>query len=491
MTGADHSTLPNLRDPSLLRSQAYVDGKWIGGNSRFEVHDPADRRVIAAVPDLSAADAAAAIAAAASAQRGWAALPANRRAAVLRRWFDLVLANEDDLAVLISAEEGKPLAEALAEVRYGASFIEWFAEEAKRVYGETIPAPSADRRILVLRQPIGVVAAITPWNFPLAMITRKAAAAMAAGCAIVVKPSELTPLTALALAALAERADVPAGILNIITTFDAVAVGQELCSNPIVRKISFTGSTEVGRILLRQSADSIKKCSMELGGNAPVLIFDDADLSAAIKGTMAAKFRNTGQACIAANRILVHQDIYETFAAKLTEEVRQLRVGHGLAKDIAIGPLVDAGTFDKVSRHVANAVDNGARIAIGGGQHALGGTFFEPTVLTGVSRQMSVFREETFGPVAALVRFADEKEAIALANDSEFGLAAYVFTRDLGRALRVSEALEAGMIGLNEGIISTEVAPFGGVKQSGLGREGSRHGIEEYLEIKYICVGGI
>ncbi|MEC3947955.1 NAD-dependent succinate-semialdehyde dehydrogenase [Sphingobium sp. HWE2-09] len=491
MTVADRVRLPMLRDRSLLRSQAYVDGRWIDGNACFDVHDPADLGVITAVPDLSAEDAAAAIAAAAAAQPAWAALPATRRSAFLRRWFDLVLTNEQDLAVLISAEEGKPLAEALAEVRYGASFIEWFAEEAKRVYGETIPAPAADRRILVLRQPIGVVAAITPWNFPLAMITRKAAAAMAAGCAIVVKPSELTPLTALALAALAESAGVPAGILNVITTSDPVSVGQQLCGNPLVRKISFTGSTEVGRILLRQSADTIKKCSMELGGNAPVLVFDDADLSAAIRGTLAAKFRNAGQACIAANRILVQRNIYPAFAAQLSEEVHRLRVGHGLSQDVAIGPLVDAGTFDKVSRHVANAVERGATIAVGGSRHALGGTFFQPTVLTGVSADMDVFREETFGPVAALVPFSDEADAIALANDSEFGLAAYVFTRDLGRALRVSEALEAGMIGLNEGIISTEVAPFGGVKQSGLGREGSRHGIEEYLEIKYICIGGM
>lgn len=480
-----------LADSELLRSQAFVGGRWIDARTTFAVHDPADGREIARVPDMSAGDAAAAVAAAAEAQPLWAARPAHERAAILRRWFDLIRTHEDDLARLISAEQGKPVAEALGEVRYGAGFVEWFGEEAKRVYGEIIPAPSASRRILVLRQPIGVAVAITPWNFPLAMITRKAAAALAAGCAMVVKPAELTPLTALAVAFLAERAGVPAGVLNIVTARDPVAIGEELCRNPTVRKLSFTGSTEVGRILLRQAADTVKKCSMELGGNAPVLVFDDADLDVAVRGVMAAKFRNAGQACIAANRILVQSGIYDEFAARMTAATKALVVGAGDAEGVVVGPLIDPATFDKVQRHVADATTRGARVGLGGAAHALGGTFFQPTVLTEVTLDMDIFREETFGPVAALIRFQSEDEAITLANDSEFGLAAYVFTRDISCAFRVAEALQAGMIGLNEGLISTEVAPFGGVKQSGLGREGSRHGIEEYLEIKYLCLGGI
>jgi succinate-semialdehyde dehydrogenase/glutarate-semialdehyde dehydrogenase len=482
-----------LADDDLLRSRAYVDGAWTAAasGSKFEVHDPATEEFIATVPDMSATDAAHCIAAAARAQPAWAACAAKERAARLRAWFDLIVANEQDLARIITAEQGKPLAESLGEVRYGASFVEWFGEEAKRVYGETIPAPSSDRRIIVIKQAIGVAAAITPWNFPLAMITRKAAAALAAGCAMVIKPAELTPLTALALAELAHRAGIPAGVLNILTTQDAVAVGQELCRNPTVRKLSFTGSTEVGRILLRQAAETVKKCSMELGGNAPVIVFDDADIDLAVKGVLAAKFRNAGQACIAANRIFVQRGIHDAFAARLTEASRALTVGRGTDEGVKIGPLIDSPTREKVEGHVADALRRGATLHLGGARHALGGNFFQPTVLTGVTDDMAIFRDETFGPVAALFSFTDEKEAIAWANDSEFGLAAYVFTRDIGRAFRVAEALQTGMVGLNEGLISTEVAPFGGVKQSGLGREGSRHGLEEYLEIKYLCLGNI
>jgi succinate-semialdehyde dehydrogenase/glutarate-semialdehyde dehydrogenase len=482
-----------LADTELLRSRAYVDGAWTAATSgsKFEVRDPATDEIIAAVPDMSATDVAHGIAAAARAQPAWAALAAKERAARLRAWFELIVASEQDLARIITAEQGKPLAESLGEVRYGASFVEWFGEEAKRVYGETIPAPTSNRRIIIIKQAIGVAAAITPWNFPLAMITRKAAAALAAGCAMVVKPAALTPLTALALAELAHRAGIPAGVLNILTAKDSVTVGQELCRNPTVRKLSFTGSTEVGRILLRQAADTVKKCSMELGGNAPVIVFDDADIDLAVKGLLAAKFRNAGQACIAANRIFVQRGIHDAFAARLTEASRALTVGRGTDEGVTIGPLIDSPTREKVEGQVADAVRRGATLHLGGERHALGGNFFQPTVLTGVTDDMAIFREETFGPVAALFSFTDEKEAIAWANDSEFGLAAYVFTRDIGRAFRVAEALQTGMVGLNEGLISTEVAPFGGVKQSGLGREGSRHGIEEYLEIKYLCLGNI
>jgi len=480
-----------LTDPTLLRTQAFVNGAWVDSERSYPVVDPADGARVSVVPDMTAADAARAIDAAHAAQPGWSALPASRRATVLRRWYDLVLNSADDLARLITAEQGKPLTEADAEVRYGAGFIEWFAEEAKRVYGETVPAPSTDRRILVLRQPIGVAAAITPWNFPLAMITRKAAAALAAGCTIVVKPAELTPLTALALAELGTRAGLPPGVLNIVTTNAPAAVGTELCRNPLVRKLSFTGSTEVGRLLLRQAADTVKKCSMELGGNAPVIVFDDADLDVALRGVMNAKFRNAGQACIAANRILVQSGVHDRFAEAFGSAVKKLRVGPGREPDSAVGPLIDTSALEKVEAHVQDAIEKGARIAVGGQRHVLGGTFYHPTLLTGVTEEMRIFREETFGPVGAILRFEKEEEAIRLANDSEFGLAAYLYTRDVSRAFRAAEALEAGMIGLNEGMISTEVAPFGGIKQSGLGREGSRHGIEEYLELKYVCIGDV
>ncbi|MBV8072078.1 MAG: NAD-dependent succinate-semialdehyde dehydrogenase, partial [Acidobacteriaceae bacterium] len=466
-----------LTDPTLLRTQAFVNGAWVDSERSYPVVDPADGARVSVVPDMTAADAARAIDAAHAAQPGWSAWPASRRATVLRRWYDLVLNSADDLARLITAEQGKPLTEADAEVRYGAGFIEWFAEEAKRVYGETVPAPSTDRRILVLRQPIGVAAAITPWNFPLAMITRKAAAALAAGCTIVVKPAELTPLTALALAELGTRAGLPPGVLNIVTTNAPAAVGTELCRNPLVRKLSFTGSTEVGRLLLRQAADTVKKCSMELGGNAPVIVFDDADLDVALRGVMNAKFRNAGQACIAANRILVQSGVHDRFAEAFGSAITKLRVGPGREPDSAVGPLIDTSALEKVEAHVQDAIEKGARIAVGGKRHVLGGTFYHPTLLTGVTEEMRIFREETFGPVGAILRFEKEEEAIRLANDSEFGLAAYLYTRDVSRAFRAAEALEAGMIGLNEGMISTEVAPFGGIKQSGLGREGSRHGI--------------
>jgi succinate-semialdehyde dehydrogenase/glutarate-semialdehyde dehydrogenase len=440
---------------------------------------------------MSVDDVRAAIAAAERAMPAWAALPAKQRSQCLRRWFELITANGEDLARIVTAEQGKPLAETRAELAYAASFVEWFAEEAKRIAGETLAAPQSDRRILVLRQPIGVCAAITPWNFPLAMITRKAGAALAAGCAMVLKPAELTPLSALALGELAQRAGVPAGIFNVVTTHEPAAVGMEFCRSPIVRKLSFTGSTEVGRLLLRGAADTIKKCSMELGGNAPAIVFADCDMEAALAGVMASKFRNAGQSCIAANRVLVADEIYETFAERLAAATERLVVGRGWDEGVQIGPLIDEATVAKLERHVADAVEHGAVIRTGGSRHALGGTFFRPTLITEATPDMCLFREETFGPVAGLFRFCSEREAIALANDSRSGLAAYLYTRDLTRAVLTSEALEFGIVGINEGLISNEVAPFGGIKESGLGREGSRHGIEEYLEMKYICLGGL
>ena len=481
-----------LRDAALLRSQCYVNGQWIdaAGGGRQEVRNPARGSVIASVPLLSRAETRAAIAAAAAAFPAWAARTAKERATILKRWFELMMANQEDLAALMTAEQGKPLAEARGEIAYAAAFLEWYAEEARRVYGDVIPGHQSDKRILVLRQPVGVVGAITPWNFPAAMITRKAGPALAAGCTFVVKPAMQTPLSALAMAELAARAGLPPGVFNVITGKSG-ELGPELTTNPSVRKITFTGSTEVGKQLMAQSAGTLKKLSLELGGNAPFIVFEDADLDAAVQGTIASKFRNTGQTCVCANRLLVQSGVYEEFARRLGAAVRALKVGDGLAGPTDQGPLIDAAALAKVREHIDDALAKGAKIAVGGRAHALGGTFFEPTVLTGVTTAMSCAREETFGPVAPLFRFETEAEAIRMANDTEFGLASYVYTRDLARAWRVSEALEYGIVGLNTGIISTEVAPFGGIKESGFGREGSKYGILDYTELKYVCVGGI
>ncbi|HEX3847194.1 MAG TPA: NADP-dependent succinate-semialdehyde dehydrogenase [Steroidobacteraceae bacterium] len=481
-----------LKDPELLRQSCYIDGVWAAadGGGTIDVHNPATSKRLGTIPNMGAAETRRAIAAAAAALPAWAARTAKDRATVLRRWFDLMLANQEDLATLMTAEQGKPLAESKGEIVYAASFIEWFAEEGKRLYGDVIPGHQADKRILVLRQPVGVVAAITPWNFPSAMITRKAGPALAAGCTMVCKPATQTPYSALALAELAARAGLPAGALNIVTG-SAAAIGGEMTSNPKVRKLTFTGSTEIGKKLMAQCAGSIKKISLELGGNAPFIVFDDADLDAAVQGAIASKYRNTGQTCVCANRLLVQSGVYDTFARKLGEAVGKLRVGDGLAGVTEQGPLIDAKAVAKIEEHIADAVGKGARVALGGKRHALGGTFFEPTILTDVTPKMLVAREETFGPVAPLFKFDTEQEAIAMANDTEFGLAAYLYTRDLARSWRVSEAIEYGIVGLNTGIISTEVAPFGGVKESGIGREGSKYGILDYTELKYVCVGGV
>jgi succinate-semialdehyde dehydrogenase/glutarate-semialdehyde dehydrogenase len=479
-----------LRDPRLLRQAAYIAGEWVTGATDFPVRNPATGETIARVPDLGAAETRRAIEAANAAWPAWRAKTAKERATVLRRWFELMLAHADDLAWLLTSEQGKPLAEASGEVLYGASFVEWFAEEGKRVYGDVIPAPTPDKRLLVLKQPVGVCAAITPWNFPAAMITRKVAPALAAGCPVVVKPAEQTPLTALALAELAERAGFPAGVLNVVTgsTESTPAIGGELTANPLVRKLSFTGSTEVGRLLMAQCAPTLKKLSLELGGNAPFIVFDDADLEAAIAGAMTSKYRNSGQTCVCANRLLVQEGIYEAFAQRLAEKVRELKVGSGTEEGVTQGPLIDMAALEKVEAHVADAVAKGARILTGGRRHARGGTFFEPTVLTDVTSDMLCAREETFGPVAPLFKFRTEAEAIELANATEYGLASYFYARNISRVWRVAEALEYGMVGVNTGLISVEVAPFGGVKQSGMGREGSKYGIEDYLEIKYLCL---
>jgi succinate-semialdehyde dehydrogenase/glutarate-semialdehyde dehydrogenase len=478
---------------ALLRSDAFIGGVWVGADSgaRFAVKDPADGSVLAEVPDLSAVETRRAIEAANDAWAGWRGATAKARALVLRRWFDLIIAQRDALARLMTLEQGKPLAEARAEVTYGAAFVEWFAEEAKRVYGDVIPSPQPDRRYLVIRQAVGVVGAITPWNFPVAMITRKCAPALAAGCPVVVKPSELTPLCALALAELALQAGVPAGVFNVVTTTDSAAVGRELTANPAVRKLSFTGSTAVGKLLIRDCADTVKKVSMELGGNAPFIVFDDADLDAAVDGAMASKYRNSGQTCVCANRLLVQAGVYDTFAERLGRRVAAMKVGSGLEDGVVQGPLINPAAVDKVERHIADALEKGAALVCGGRRHVLGGTFFEPTVLRDVSPAMLVAHEETFGPVAPLFRFTTEQQAVQMANDTSFGLAAYFYSRDVGRIWRVAEALDYGMVGINEGIISTEVAPFGGIKESGLGREGSRYGIEEFLEMKYLCMGGL
>ena len=484
-----------LNDLALFRMQALVGGVWCGADSgaTFPVTNPASGERLAAVPDMGAAETRRAIEAADRAWPGWRGRTARERAAVLRKWFELMLDNAADIAHLMTAEQGKPYGEAMGEVAYAASFVEWFAEEAKRNYGDTIPATQADKRLIVIKQPIGVCAAITPWNFPAAMITRKVAPALAAGCTVVVKPAEQTPLTALALAELAQRAGFPPGVFNVVTGSAASApkIGGELTGNPVVRKLSFTGSTEVGRLLMAQCAPTIKKVSLELGGNAPFIVFDDADLDAAVEGALASKYRNTGQTCVCANRLLVQDGIYDAFAVKLAARVKALRVGGGMEEGVVLGPLIDAQALAKVEEHVADALAKGAKVLTGGRRHALGGTFFEPTVIAGVTPDMKCAREETFGPVAPLFRFRTEAEAIALANDTEFGLAAYFFSRDVARCFRVGEALEYGMVGVNTGIMSNEVAPFGGVKQSGIGREGSKYGIEDYLEIKYLCMGGI
>lgn len=480
-----------LQDQNLLRQQCYLNGQWVGGENNtatIAVTNPADGSVIAQVPRLGASETRSTIQAADAAWPAWRAKTAKERAAVLRRWFDLMNQHADDLALLMTTEQGKPLAEAKGEVAYAASFVEWFAEEAKRAYGETIPPVAADKRMLVIKQPIGVCAAITPWNFPAAMITRKVAPALAAGCTVVVKPAEQTPLTALALAELAHRAGFPAGVFNVITG-DPVTIGGELTANPTVRKLSFTGSTEVGRLLMGQCAPSLKKLSLELGGNAPFIVFDDADLDAAVEGAMISKYRNTGQTCVCANRLLVQDGVYEAFAAKLAAKVAGLKVGLGTETGVTQGPLIDTDALAKVEAHIADAVAKGARLLAGGQRHEKGGTFFQPTVLADVTPEMRVAQEETFGPVAPLFRFKTEAEAIALANATEFGLASYFYSRDIGRIFRVGEALEYGMVGVNTGLISNEVAPFGGIKQSGLGREGSKYGLEEYLEVKYLCLG--
>ena len=476
-----------LSDPGLLEARAYVNGSWIEGEASFDVTNPARGDVIAEVADLTRAQVGEAIDAAFAAQKDWAKWTGKERAAVLRKWFDLLMENQHDLGLIMTAEQGKPLAEAKGEVAYGAGFIEFFGEEAKRIYGETIPGHQRDKRITVLKQPIGVAASITPWNFPIAMITRKAAPALAAGCAFVGRPAAETPLSATALAVLAERAGIPAGVFNIVTSSRSSDVGKEFCENPKVRKLTFTGSTEVGRILLKQAADQVLKCSMELGGNAPFIVFDDADLDAAVEGAILCKFRNNGQTCVCANRIYVQKGVYDEFAKRLKVAVEKLRVGDGLSDGTDLGPLIEASAIDKVRDHLKDALDHGAMLLTGGEAHDLGGQFFQPTVVTGAKQGMKVAHEETFGPFAPLFAFEDEDEVIEMANDTIFGLASYFYAKDLSRVTKVAEALEYGIVGVNTGIISTEVAPFGGVKQSGLGREGSRHGIDDYLEMKYIC----
>ena len=480
-----------LNDPSLLRTRAYVNGAWVEGEQTFEVRNPFDGAVIASVTDLGPVDVKQVIADAKSAQPTWAALTGKERANILRRWFDLMVEHADDLATILTAEMGKPLAEARGEILYGASFIEWFAEESKRIYGDIIPGHQPDKRIMVMKQPVGVVGSITPWNFPNAMIARKVAPALAAGCAFVARPSELTPLSALAMAELADRAGVPKGIFNVVPSQDAAGVGQELCENPDVAKITFTGSTRVGQILMRQCADTIKKMSLELGGNAPFIVFDDADLDAAVEGAMIAKFRNNGQTCVCANRIYVQAGVYDAFAEKLAARIKDLTPGDGFVDGVTVGPLINEAAVTKVEDHIRDAKDGGATVVLGGHRLKGQGTCFAPTLLTGVTRAMAVSREETFGPVAPLIKFETESEVIEMANDTEFGLAAYFYSRDVNRVWKVAEALETGMVGVNTGLISTEVAPFGGIKQSGLGREGSKYGIEDYLEMKYICIGEV
>jgi len=481
-----------LTRPSLFRQQCYVGGKWIdaSGGKTIDVNNPADGSVLGTVPSLTQQDVRQAVEAANQALPAWRAMAAKQRSQLIRRWYDLCMANQEDLATLLTLEQGKPLKESRGEIAYGSSFLEWFAEEAKRVYGDIIPAATADRRIVVIKQPVGVVAAITPWNFPNAMITRKAGAALAAGCTIVIKPATATPYSALALAELAEEAGIPAGVLNVVTGSSGT-VGAELTGNPLVRKLSFTGSTSVGKLLMEQCAGTMKKISMELGGNAPFIVFDDADLDLAVAGAMASKFRNAGQTCVCANRIFVQDGVYDAFAERLKKAVLALNVGDGLKDSIDLGPLIDQAAIDKVQEHVDDALAGGATALTGGRAHALGGLFYEPSILVNVSREAKLMQEETFGPVAPLIRFSTEQEVIDLANDTPFGLASYFYTSDYRRAWRVSEALETGIVGLNEGIISTELAPFGGIKESGVGREGSKYGVDDYVEIKYICAGGL
>ncbi|MEY2619379.1 MAG: hypothetical protein RL522_2381 [Pseudomonadota bacterium] len=485
------SPLSLLNDPSLLKTDALINGQWVQGASRFDVHDPATGAKLADVANLGPAEAQAAIAAADAAWPAWRAKTGKERSVLLRKWYELLLANQDDLGRLMTAEQGKPLPEAKGEVVYGASFVEWYAEEAKRVNGETLPQFDNNRRLLVLRQPIGVCAAITPWNFPLAMITRKVAPALAAGCPVVIKPAELTPLTALAAAELAMRAGIPAGVLNVLTADSAnsIAAGKVFCASDTVRHISFTGSTEVGRILMAQSAPSVKKLSLELGGNAPFIVFDDADIDSAVEGAMASKYRNAGQTCVCANRIYVQEGVYDRFVEKFTAKVKALKVGNGFEDGVVQGPLIEDAAVEKVERHVADAVSKGGKVTVGGKK--LKGQFFEPTVIAGATGDMLCAREETFGPLAPIFKFKTEQEAIAAANNTEFGLASYFYSRDVGRIFRVAEALEYGMVGINAGVIATEHVPFGGVKQSGLGREGSAHGMDEYLEMKYLCLGDV
>ncbi|WP_299607580.1 NAD-dependent succinate-semialdehyde dehydrogenase [uncultured Tateyamaria sp.] len=478
-----------LNDPSLLETRAYVNGGWMDGDEgTFDVTNPARGDVVAQVADLSRAQVAEAIAGAEAAQKDWATWTGKERAAVLRKWFDLMMEHQDDLGTILTAEQGKPLAEAKGEIAYGASFVEFFAEEAKRIYGETIPGHQRDKRIMVMKQPIGVAASITPWNFPNAMITRKAAPALAAGCSFVARPAELTPLSAIAMGVLAERAGLPAGVFQVVPTSNASETGKEFCENHAVRKLTFTGSTQVGRILLKQAADQVMKCSMELGGNAPFIVFDDADLDAAVDGAMMCKFRNAGQTCVCANRIYVQAGVYDAFAAKLKDAVEALKVGDGFEDGVTTGPLINDKAVEKVQNHLTDIVEHGGAVLTGGEPHALGGGFFQPTIVTGVTQDMTVAHEETFGPLAPLFKFDDVDDVIEMANDTIFGLAAYFYANDLSRVYKVAEALEYGIVGVNTGIISTEVAPFGGVKQSGLGREGSHHGIEEFLEMKYVCM---
>ena len=478
-----------LNDPSLLETRAYVNGAWIDGDDgTFAVDNPARGDTIADVADLSRAQVSDAIAAAKEAQKDWAKWTGKERAAVLRKWFDLMMEHQDDLATILTAEQGKPLAEAKGEIGYGASFIEFFAEEAKRIYGETIPGHQRDKRIMVMKQPIGVVGSITPWNFPNAMITRKAGPALAAGCSFVARPAAETPLSAIVMGVLAERAGIPAGVFNVVPSSSASEVGKEMCENPAVRKITFTGSTEVGRILLRQAADQVMKCSMELGGNAPFIVFDDADIDAAVDGAIMCKFRNNGQTCVCANRIYVQAGVYDAFAQKLKDKVSKMKVGDGLENGTDLGPLINGEALEKVQEHIDDAKSKGAEVILGEKEHNLSGNFFAPAIVTGATREMKFSTEETFGPLAPLFKFETEDDVIELANDTIFGLASYFYAKDLSRVYKVAEALEYGIVGVNTGIISTEVAPFGGVKQSGLGREGSHHGIEEFLEMKYVCM---